>query len=198
MTYQTNRGNDRPAERARFCIAGNQDWHKNSTVATSPVSPQRAIRAVVAASVVLDFSVHTEDFLRAYLQSEVPPEPIYVWAPPEAGHPNGMVWAFHCAMYGKNDAGRHFHFNIQARFRTIPGITPRTSFDTIYLSPLQSIIATYVDDNLNAGTPAFLRSLFSFLASYDTHKPDHDSIKLAGIIARSDAAGVRCDTDDYC
>jgi len=100
-------------------------------------------------------------------------------------------------MYGKNDAGRHFHFSTQARFLTIPGITLSTAFDTIYLSPLQGIIATYVDDTLNAGTPAFLRSLASVLASYDTHKPDHENIKFAGITARSDATGIHCDADAY-
>jgi len=53
VTYKPNRGKGKPAERAHFCIAGNHDRHKHSTVATSPVSPEGAIRAVVAASVIL-------------------------------------------------------------------------------------------------------------------------------------------------
>eukprot|EP00168_Porphyra_purpurea_P014779 TRINITY_DN431_c1_g1_i1.p5 TRINITY_DN431_c1_g1~~TRINITY_DN431_c1_g1_i1.p5 ORF type:complete len:150 (-),score=32.19 TRINITY_DN431_c1_g1_i1:1158-1607(-) len=131
VTHKPNRGNGKPTERARFCIAGNQDWHNDSTVATSPVTPQRAIRAVAASSIILGFSLHTEDFLRAYLQSDVLPEPVHVWAPPEAGLPDGTVWAYHRAMYGKNDAGRYFHFNTQARFLTIPGITLSSALDTI-------------------------------------------------------------------
>jgi len=65
VTHMANRGNGKPAERAGFCVAGNRDWHKQSTVATSPVTSQHAIRAVVAASVILSFTLHTKDFLRA-------------------------------------------------------------------------------------------------------------------------------------
>lgn len=120
VTGKANRGNGKPDERARFCLAGNQDWHKETIVATSPVTPQRSIRAIVAASVVLDLKLHTEDFLRAYLQSDQQKEPIYVRASPEAGLPDGYVWAFYRSLYGKDDAGRHFHFSVQCRFLTIP------------------------------------------------------------------------------
>jgi len=98
-------------------------------------------------------------------------------------------------MYGKNDPGLHFHFSIQARFLTIPGITLSTTFDTINLSPLQGIIVTYVDDTLNAGTPAFLRSIASVLATNDTHKPYHDEVQFASITARSETTGIHCDAD---
>ena len=63
-------------ERARFCVAGNHDWHKNKTVATSFVTPQRAIRAVVAASAILSFTLHGQTFRRAYLQSDRLAEPV--------------------------------------------------------------------------------------------------------------------------
>ena len=70
VTHKTNRGNGKPAVRARFCVAGNREWHKQSTVATSPVTPQRAIRAVVVASIILSFTLQTEKFFHAYLQSD--------------------------------------------------------------------------------------------------------------------------------
>ena len=197
VTHKPNRGNGKPAARARFCIAGNRDWHKANTVATSPVTPQRAIRTVVAAAVILDFSLHTEDFLRAYLQSDRLAEPVYVWAPPESGEPDGTVWAFHRAMYGKNDSGRHFHFNTRSRFLTIPNVTLSSAFDTIYLVPLHGAISTYVDDTLNAGDAPFLSSVASVLKSYSTHRPDHDNIQFAGITARTDAAGIHCDAGPY-
>jgi len=197
VTHKPNRGNGKPAARARFCIAGNRDWHKANTVATSPVTPQRAIRTVVAAAVILDFSLHTEDFLRAYLQSDRLAEPVYVWAPPESGEPDGTVWAFHRAMYGKNDSGRHFHFNTRSRFLTIPHITLSSAFDTIYLVPLHGAISTYVDDTLNAGDAPFLSSVAFVLKSYSTHRPDHNNIQFAGITARTDAAGIHCDAGPY-
>jgi len=91
VTHKDDHGNGKPAERARFCVTGNRDWHKATTVAASPVTPQRAIRTVVAASVLLSFTLHTEDFLRAYLRSNRLAEPVYVWAPPEAGEPDNTV-----------------------------------------------------------------------------------------------------------
>ena len=197
VTHKDNRGNGKPAERARFCVAGNRDWHKATTVATSPVTPQRAIRTVVAASVLLSFTLHTEDFLRAYLQSDRLAEPVYVWAPPEAGEPDNTVWAFHRAMYGKNDSGRHFHFNTQSRFLTIPNITLSSAFDTIYLVPLHGAISTYVDDTLNAGDADFLSSVIAILRRYSTHRPDHGTIQFAGISARTDTDGIHCDAGPY-
>jgi len=131
VTHKPNRVNGKPAERARYCIAGNHDLHKSSIVSTSPVTPQCAIRAVFAASVILRFTLHSEDFLRAYLQSDRLDDPVYAWAPPEAGLPYGTVWKFQRAMYGKNDSGHHFHLNTQSRFLTIPDITLSSAFDTI-------------------------------------------------------------------
>lgn len=112
-----------------------------ATVATSPVTPQRAIRTVVAASVLLSFTLHTEDFIRAYLQSDRLSETVDVWAPPEAGDPDNTIWAFHRAMYCKSDCARHFH-NTQSRFRTIPNITVRSALDNIYRVPLHGAIST--------------------------------------------------------
>ena len=110
VTHKPNRCNGKPPERARFCIAGNRDWHKHTNVPTSPVTPQLAIRTNMAAASILHFNIHTEDFLRAYLQSDLRPEPVYVRIPPEAGEPDNHVWAFTRSIYGKDDAGRHFHF----------------------------------------------------------------------------------------
>ena len=197
VTHKPNRGNSEPAERARFCVAGNRDWHKANTVATFPVTPQRSIRAIVAASVILHFSIHTEDFLRAYIQSDILPEPTYVWAPPEAGEPDGSVWAFHRAMYGKNDAGRHFHFNTQSRFLSIPHITLSSAFDTVYTAPLRGAVCSDVDDTLHAGTPAFLAAAASIVKEYNTHRPDHDNVTFAGISARTNASGIHCDAGAY-
>jgi len=197
VTHKANRGNGKLAERARFCVAGNRDWNKNTTVATSPVIPQRAIRAVVAASFILSFTLHTEDLLRAYLQSDRLAEPVYVWAPPEAGEPDNTVWAFHRAMYGKNDSGCHIHFITQSRFLTIPNITLNSAFDIIYLVPLHGAISTCVDDTLNAGDAPFLSSVNTILKSYSTHRPDHGTIQFAGICARSDAAAVHGDAGPY-
>jgi len=192
-----NRGNGKPAERAGFCVAGNRDWHKQSTVATSPVTPQHAIRAIVAASDILSFTLHTEDFLRAYLQSDRLAELVYVWVPVEAGEPDNTAWAFHRAIYGKNDSGRLFHFKTQSRFLTIPNITLSSAFDTIYLVPHHGAISTYVDDTLNAGDAPFLKYVDNILKNYSTHRPDHGTIQFAGICARSDDAGVHCDAGPY-
>lgn len=75
-THKANRGNGKPDERALFCVAGNEDRKKDTHVPTSPVTPQCAIRSIVAAAAVLKLRMHTEDFLRAHLQSDVLPAPI--------------------------------------------------------------------------------------------------------------------------
>jgi len=93
-------------------------------------------------------------------------------------------------MYGKNDSGRHFHFNTQSRFLTIPNITLSSAFDTIYLVRLHGAISTYVDDILNAGDAAFLSSVNAILRRYSTHRLDHGTIQFAGISARTDADGI--------
>ena len=66
-------------------------------------------------------------------------------------------------MYGKNDAGRHFHFNTQSRFLSIPHITISSAFNTVYVARLHGAVCTYVDDTLHAGTPAFLAAVASIL-----------------------------------
>ncbi|KAK1869742.1 hypothetical protein I4F81_012208 [Pyropia yezoensis] len=197
VTSKANRGNGKPDERARFCLAGNQDWHKKTNVATSPVTPQRAIRAIVAASVVLNLKLHTEDFLRAYLQSNELKEPIYVRAPPEAGLPDGYVWAFYRSLYGKDDAGRHFDFSVQCRFLTIPGVRLSAAFDAVYISPLHGALSTYVDDSLTAGDNCFTKDIKTIMSQYKTHRPDHDTIQFAGITVQTSPDGVECDAGAY-
>jgi len=122
---------------------------------------------------------------------------VYVWAPPEAGEPDNTVWAVHRAMCGKNDSGRHFHFNTQSCFLTFPNITLSSAFDTIYLVPLHGAISTHVDDTLNAGDASFLSSVHKILKNYSTHCPEHGTVQFAGICARSDDAGVHCDAGPY-
>lgn len=197
VTYKDNRGNGKPPERARFCIAGNRDWHKATNVPTSPVTPQRAIRALIAAAVVLDFPLQTEDFLRAYLQSDELPEPIYVRIPPEAGEPDHLVWAFSRAVYGKDDAGRHFHFSTQKRYLAIPNITLSAAFDTIYIWALHGALASYVDDSLNLGDDQFTAAIRTVMRQYKTHRPDHGTIQFAGLTATTDATGVHCSAGSY-
>lgn len=197
VTHKANRGNGKPDERARFCIAGNEDWNKDSNVPTSPVTPQRAIRAIVAAAAIMDLPIHTEDFLRAYLQSDVLPEPIYVRIPPEAGEPDDRAWAFYRAIYGKDDAGRHFHLNVQSRFLKIPGIILSAVFDTIYLIPKHGAMATYVDDSMSIGGKRFMDAVATVMSQYKTHRVDRGTVLFAGITATSDDTGVHCSAGAY-
>jgi len=166
-------------------------------VPTSPVTPHRAIRTCLAATSVLGWSVHTEDFLRSYLQSDKLPKPIYLHAPPEAHEPDDAVWAFTRTMYGKGNAGRHFFFSTQAKFLSIPGARLSEAFDTVYVSPLHGCRSSYVDDTLAAGTPAFLRHVSAVMQQYKTHRPDHGSIIFSGIAADADADGLHCHSRPY-
>lgn len=197
VTYKENRGNGKPPERARFCIAGNRDWHKDTNVPTSPVTPQRAIRTLIAAAVILNFPLQTEDFLRAYLQSDELPEPIYVRIPPEAGEPDSLVWAFSRAVYGKDDAGRHFHFPTQKRYLAIPNITLSAASDTIYIWALHGALASYVDDSLNIGNDEFHAAIQTVMCQYRTHRADHGTIQFAGLTATTDATGIHCSAGGY-
>jgi len=115
-TWKSNRGNGKPPAPSRFCIAGHCEWAKDTDGPTSPVTPNRAIRAAISVAHILHWAVHTEDFLRAYLQSDLLTTPIYVHAPPDSGEPADAVWAFTRPMYGKADAGLHFFFSTQAKF----------------------------------------------------------------------------------
>jgi len=78
VPHKPHRGKGKPSQRSRFGMAGNQDWHTRSTVTTRPVLPECAICAVSAASFVSNFSVHTEDLLRTYLQSNTIAMPVYI------------------------------------------------------------------------------------------------------------------------
>lgn len=197
VTYKENRGNGKAPARARFCIAGNRDWHKESNVPTSPVTPQRAIRTLLAAAVILGFTLRTEDFLREHLQSDELAEPIYVRIPPEAGEPFSLVRAFSRAIYGKDDAGRHFHFSLQKRFLNIPNVTLSTAFETIYIWALHGAIAAYVDDTLSMGDKLFDAAICTVMEQYKTHRPDHGTVQFAGISATTDDDGVHCSAGHY-
>jgi len=141
--------------------------------------------------------VHTKDFLRAYLQSDKLPQPIYVHAPPEAYEPDGDIWAFTRPMYGKGNAGRHLFFPSQSKFLSLPGARLSEAFDTVYVSPLHGCLSSYVDDTLAAGTPAFLRDVATIMQQYKTHRPDHGSIVFSGIAADADADGLHCHSRPY-
>lgn len=197
FTQRENRGNGKPPARARFCIAGNRDWHKDSNVPTSPVTPQRAIRTLIAAAVILGFTLRTEIFLRAYLQSDKLPELMYVGIPPEAGDPFSFVWAFFRVIYGNDDAGRHFHFSVQKRFLPIPSVTLRAAFETIYIWASHGAIASYVDEDLSMGHDLYDDANRTVMALYKTHRPDHGTFQLAGISATTDDQGVHCCAGPY-
>jgi len=196
-TWKEHRRNWKPPARSRFCIAGHREKDKANDVPTSPVTPHRAIRTCLAATSVLGWSVHTEDFLRAYLQSDILPKPIYVHARRDAHEPDDAVWAFTRPMYGKSNAGRNFFFSTQAKFLTIPGARLSEAFDTVYVSPLHGCLSSYVDDTLAAGTPAFLRQVAAVMQQYKTHRPDHDSIVFSGIAADADADDLYCHSRPY-
>lgn len=146
---------------------------------------------------MLNLKLHTEEILRAYLQSEELKEPIYVRAPPEAGLPDGYVWAFYRSLYGKDDAGRLFHFSVQCRFLTIPGVRLSAAFDTVYISPLHGALSTYVDDSMSAGDDSFTKDIKTIMSQYKKHRPDHDTIQFACITVRTSPDGVRCDAGAY-
>jgi len=167
-------------------------------VPTSPVTRHRAIRAAIAVAHILHWAVHTEVFLRAYLQSDLLTTPSYVHAPPECGEPADAIWAFTRPMYGKADAGRHIFFSTQAKFLIIPGLSLSDAFDTVYVSPLQGCLSSYVDDTLTAGTPTFAAHVAKLMLNYKTHRPDHGSISFAGITADADADGLHCHGRPYC
>ena len=196
-TYKADRGNGKPPARARFCIAGDREWNKENDVPTSPVSPHRAIRTAMAVASILNWRVQTEDFLRAYLQSDALAKPVYVHAPPKADEPPSSVWVFSRPMYGKGNAGRHFHFSTQNKFLTIPGLELSSVFDTVYFSPRRGCLSSYVDDTLTAGTSEFEADVASILRQYKTHTPDHDTIRFAGIAAYVDADGLHCHGRPY-
>jgi len=151
----------------------------------------------MAAASILHFNIHTEDFLRAYLQSDLLPEPVYVRIPPEAGEPEDHVWAFTRAIYGKDDAGRHFHFSTQARYLVIPGIIHSAAFDTVYLIPGPGALCTYVDDTFSAETPTFNLAVTVAVQDYNTHRPDRGNVTFAGLTATTDDAGIHCSAGPY-
>lgn len=68
MKQKPNSGKGKPTERAHCCLEGNEAWHKETNILTSPVTPQRAIRTAVAAAAILDWNIHPEYVLRAYLE----------------------------------------------------------------------------------------------------------------------------------
>jgi len=197
VTQKPNRCNRKPPEGARFCIEGNRDWHTDSNVPTSPVTPQRAIRTIIAAASILRFHIHTEDVLRAFLQSNLLPEPVYVRILPKAGEPDNHVWAFTRSIYDKDDAGRHFHFSTQTRYPTIPGIIHSAAFDTFYFLPGHGALCTYVDNTFSAGTPTFDLAVTAALQHYNTHRPDRGNVTFAGLTATSNDAGIHCSAGPY-
>jgi len=197
VTHKPKRGTGQPPERARFCLAGNRDWPKHTNVPTSPVTTQRAIRTIMAVASILRYHIHTEDFLRAYLQSDLLPEPVYVRIPPETGEPDDHVWAFTRSIYGRDDAGRHFHFSTQPRYLTIPDIIHSAAFDNVYRLPGKGALCTYVDNTFSSGTPTFDLAVTTALQHNKTHRPEHGNVTLAGLTATSDDASNHCSAGPY-
>jgi len=167
-------------------------------VPTLPVTSHCAIRSAIAVTHILHGTVHTEEFLGAYLQSDLLSAPIYVRAPPKCSDPADTVWTFTRPMYGKADSGRQFFFSTQAKILTIPGLSLRNAFDSVYVSPLHGCLAFYIDDTFTAGTPAFTAHVARLMLAYRTHRHDHGSIAFAGISADANTDGLHCHGRPYC
>lgn len=112
--------------------------------------------------------------------------------PPEAGEPFSLVPAFFRAIYGNDDAGRHFHLSVQKRFLAIPNITLSAAIGTIYIWALQGALASYVDDNLSMGDNLFDDTIQTVMAQDKTHRREHRTVQFAGISATTDDQGVYC------
>lgn len=196
VTHKANRGNGKPDERARFCIAGNEDRIKDINVPTSPVTPQRAIQALVAAAAVMDLPIHTEDFLRAYLRQTSSTRPSTCAS--RLRQASQRATSGHStAPDGKDDAGRHLHCDTQGRFLKIPGIILSAVFDTIYIIPKQGALATYVDDSLSIGNKRFMDAIETVRAQYKTHRVDRGAVQFADITATTDNNGIHCSAGAY-
>ena len=116
-----DRRNGKPEERARFCFQGQRSRFRDVVISTSPAVQQSALRIFMSMASTHRCQISTEDFKRAYLQSDPLPstQHLYVKTPPEAGLPPGSVWAFRYPLYGQVNAGRRF-FTFDSRLMKIP------------------------------------------------------------------------------
>jgi len=196
-TEDPDRGNGKPPLRARFCMQGNLACDKATNVCTAPVVSLKAIRAITAAAAILAWDVRTEDFKRAYLQADPLPEPFYTRIPPEAGEPDGHVWAFNRPIYGKDDAGRRFFFTQRKAILSATDLTPSHTHEAVYLSPRQDVICTYSDDTYGAGTPPFMQQIDSIMRRFRTHRSDTNDVCFAGLHISATCTGITTDGNSY-
>jgi len=97
-------------------------------------------------------------------------------------------------MYGKGNAGHHFHFSLQSKFLTIPGIAFSSALNTAYYIPRDDSLSSLFDQTLTAGDQSFNTALKSVLKHYKAHTPDCGTIKIARITA---TAGRHCHSGTY-
>ena len=194
-----DRGNGKPEERARFCAQGQRSRFRDVIIATSPVVQQSVLRIFLSMASTHRWQISTEDFKRAYLQSDPLPvtQQLYVKTPPEAGLPPGSVWAFRYPLYGQVDAGRRFFFTFDSRLMNIPEMQ-RSIAPGLYYIPKHGAIATYSDDHARAGSPYFQKKIQPFLDSFETHVTDTESLKYAGMnIEQGDSDSIVAHQEPY-
>ena len=146
-------------KKARLVARGYEEILETQT--DSPTCSKESSRVAIAVISSKQWEINVIDIKAAFLQGKELERDIFLKPPKEAKCP-GKLWKLKRAVYGLNDASRHWYFQVKEELNRLG--CKNSKYDSslfIYNSDrgLEGLLIAHVDDFLWAGTERFQQSV---------------------------------------
>ena len=196
--------------KARLCILGNHEKNIDVIPTESPTVAKSSIRLLLMeAARHPDWFLRVSDVTRAFLQTAEIQREVYVKPPKEAKVDNNKVWKLKRPVYGLADASRGFYINQSTKLvdfgMEVCKVDPAFFFyhgdgstmDSHYRD-LSGMVATHVDDSLNAGDARYRNDVegpMTEVFEYGSH--ENLPFRYVGINMHREEECIILDQDHY-
>jgi hypothetical protein len=172
--------------KARLVVRGFQDRFKRYLVHEPNVVYSTSVRMLVALAAIMGFTIWSEDVTQAFVQSSGNLlREVFVEPPKELELDSDLVLKLLKPLYGLSDAGDYWARTLLDHHRKDLHMTPTVTDGSLFFLRLaENLIgmsATYVDDSLRAGTPAFLKIAKATGEKFQSRQPMYEKVKFAGL-----------------
>jgi hypothetical protein len=179
-------GTEQEIWKARFVVQGYRDKMKTSLVHDAATSKQYSSRILVGLAAIFGFRLFSTDVTQAYLQSSEPlRRDVFIKPASDFGLEENKMLKLIRPLYGLADSGDYWGKTLSTHI-TEDLEMKNTIGDPAFFYEnkdgcLQGLIATYVDDLLQAGNTEFQKISESTLTKFQCRDREWDKTQFAGI-----------------
>ena len=187
-----------PPYKARLCARGDQEMC--NVKGDSPTVSKMGIRIFLSIAAAEGFEVSTKDVRSAFLQGKEIERTVYVNPPSEAKQPF-VIWKLKKAVYGLGDAARNWYDSILKEMMEI-GCKKSLYEDALFYlkenDKLLGMMATHVDDFLNAGNAIFNKKVINVMDNrFDFGREIETDFRYVGINVTKEDKYIVLDQSHY-